>query len=88
MIDEMGGGWYNKGRCLRFWSIILSDNKLLLQNILSLWQVTAILNSKDVFTPHSDIAWAMNSYEIYERLDALDPYSVKDLLTVHSIIKR
>ena len=51
------------------------------QNTLSLEQVTAVLNGKRVLAPPKDIAEVKNAYEIYERLDELDPYSVDDLLT-------
>ena len=50
------------------------------QNTLSLEQVTAVLNGKRVLAPPKDIAEVKNAYEIYERLDELDPYSVDDLL--------
>lgn len=58
------------------------------QNALSLAQVTAVLNGKHVLAPPKDIAEVKNAYEIYERLDELDPYSVDDLLTAHSIMTR
>ena len=58
------------------------------QNTLSLAQVTAVLNGKHVLAPPKDIAEVKNAYEIYERLDELDPYSVDDLLTAHSIMTR
>lgn len=58
------------------------------QNTLSLEQVTAVLNGKHVLAPPKDIAEVKNSYEIYERLDELDPYSVDDLLTAHGIMTR
>ena len=58
------------------------------QNTLSLEQVTAILNGKHVLAPPKDIAEVKNAYEIYGRLDELDPYSVDDLLTAHSIMTR
>ena len=58
------------------------------QNTLSLEQVTAVLNGKHVLAPPKDIAEVKNAYEIYERLDALDPYSVDDLLTAHGIMTR
>lgn len=58
------------------------------QNTLSLEQVTAILNGKQVLTPPKDIAEVKNAYEIYERLEELDPYSVDDLLTAHGIMTR
>ena len=58
------------------------------QNTLSLEQVTAVLNGKCVLAPPKDIAEVKNAYEIYERLDVLDPYSVDDLLTAHGIMTR
>lgn len=58
------------------------------QNTLTLDQVTAVLNGKQVLAPPKDIAEVKNAYEIYERLDELDPYSVDDLLTAHSIMTR
>ena len=58
------------------------------QNTLSLEQVTAVLNGKYVLAPPKDIAEVKNAYEIYERLDELDPYSVGDLLTAHAIMTR
>lgn len=58
------------------------------QNTLSLEQVTAVLNGKHVLAPPKDIVEVKNAYEIYERLDELDPYSVKDLLTAHGIMTR
>ena len=58
------------------------------QNTLSLEQVTAVLNGKQVLASPKDIAEVKNAYEIYERLDELDPYSVDDLLTAHGIMTR
>ena len=58
------------------------------QNTLSLEQVTAVLNGKTVIAPPKDIAEVKNAYEIYERLDELNPFSVDDLLTAHSIMTR
>ena len=58
------------------------------QNTLSLEQVTAVLNGRHVLAPPKDIAEVRNAYEIYERLDELDPYSVDDLLTAHGIMMR
>lgn len=58
------------------------------QNTLSLEQVTAVLNGRHVLAPPKDIAEVKNAYEIYERLDELDPYSVDDLLTAHGIMTR
>lgn len=58
------------------------------QNTLSLEQVTAVLNGKYVLAPPKDIAEVKNAYEIYDRLEELDPYSVDDLLTAHGIMTR
>lgn len=58
------------------------------QNTLSLEQVTAVLNGKQVLAPPKDIAEVKNAYEIYERLDELNPYSVDDLLTAHGVMTR
>ena len=58
------------------------------QNTLTLEQVTAVLNGKQVLAPPKDIAEVKNAYEIYERLDELDPYSVDYLLTAHGIMTR
>lgn len=58
------------------------------QNTLSLEQVTAVLNGKRVLAPPKDIAEVKNAYEVYERLDELDPYSVDDLLCAHGIMTR
>lgn len=58
------------------------------QNTLSLEQVTAVLNGKHVLAPLKDIAEVKNAYEIYERLDELDPYNVEDLLAAHGIMTR
>lgn len=56
------------------------------QNTLTLEQVTAVLNGKQVLASPKDIAEVKNAYEIYERLDELDPHSVDDLLTAHSVM--
>lgn len=58
------------------------------QNTLSLEQVTAVLNGKQVLAPPRDVAEVKNAYEIYERLDELDPYSVEALLLAHGIMTR
>ena len=58
------------------------------QNTLSLEQVTAVLNGKRVLAPPRDIAEVQNAYEIYDRLDELDPYSVDGLLLAHGIMTR
>ncbi len=66
----------------------IHDSLAIEQNTLSLEQVTAILNGKHILAPPKDIAEVKNAYEIYERLDELDPYSVDNLLTAHGIMTR
>lgn len=56
------------------------------QNTLSLEQVTAVLNGKHVLAPPKDIAEVQNAFEIYERMDTLDPYCMDDLLKAHGIM--
>ena len=51
-------------------------------------QVTAVLNGKHIIAPPKDITEVKNSYEIYELLDTLDPYSINDLLKAHSVMMR
>ena len=58
------------------------------QNTLSLEQVTAVLNGKQVIAPPKDIAEVKNAYEIYEMMDSLNPYSVDDLLNAHAVMTR
>ena len=58
------------------------------QNTLSIEQVTAVINGKRVIAPLKDIAEVKNAYDIYERMDELDPYSVDDLLMAHGIMMR
>lgn len=58
------------------------------QNTLSLEQVTAVLNGKQILASPKDIAEVKNAYEIYEWLEELNPYSVDDLLTAHGIMTR
>lgn len=58
------------------------------QNTLSLDQVTAVLNGKRVLAPPKDVAEVKNAYEIYDRMEELDPFSVDDLLTAHGIMTR
>ncbi len=58
------------------------------QNTLSLEQVTAVINGKHVLAPPKDIAEVQNAYEIYDRLNELDPYDVDHLLTAHRIMTR
>lgn len=56
------------------------------QNTLTLDQVTDVIDGKTVLGPPQDIREAKNAYEAYERVSALDPYSVKNLLLAHKIM--
>lgn len=58
------------------------------QNTLTLDQVTAVLDGKRVLAPPKDIAEVRNAFEIYDRLEELDPYSVDGLLTAHGVMMR
>ena len=58
------------------------------QNTLNLEQVTAVINGKHVLAPPKDIAEVQNAFEIYEHMDALNPYSIDDLLTAHGVLTR
>ena len=58
------------------------------QNTLSLDQVTAVVSGKRVLAPPKDIAKVQNAFEIYDRLDELNPYSIDDLLTAHAVMVR
>ncbi len=58
------------------------------QNTLNIEQVTAVLAGKRIIAPPKDIAEVKNAYEIYDCMESLNPYSVDDLLTAHSIMVR
>lgn len=58
------------------------------QNTLSLDQVTAVIEGKRVFGPPKDIQEVKNAFEAYERMSALDPLSLDDLLTAHRLMMR
>lgn len=58
------------------------------QNTLSIEQITAVLDGKRIIAPPKDIAEVKNAYEIYERMDELDPYCVDALLTAHGVMMR
>lgn len=58
------------------------------QNTLSLEQVTAVIAGKRIIAPPKDIAEVKNAFEIYEMAEALDPYSIDDLLAAHRVMTR
>ena len=56
------------------------------QNTLTLEQVSDVIGGKRVLGPPQDIREVKNAYEVYERMSALDPYNVKNLLLAHRIM--
>ena len=56
------------------------------QNTLTIDQVTDVINGKRVLAPPADIKEVQNAYEIYNRLDALNPLSMDDLLVAHEVM--
>lgn len=58
------------------------------QNTLTLEQVTAVLEGRRVLAPPRDIAEVRNAFEIYERLESMDPFSIDELLAAHGVMMR
>ena len=58
------------------------------QDTLSREQVGAVLNGKHVLASPETITAVKNAYEIYEKLDQLNPYNLDDLLMAHNIMTR
>ena len=58
------------------------------QNVLTLEQVTAVLDGRPVIAPPKDIEEVRNAYEIYEYLDRLNPTDTEDLLKAHGVMMR
>ena len=58
------------------------------QNILSLDQITAVLNGKRVIAPPKNIAETKNAYKVYKMMDSPDSYSVDALLDAHGVMTR
>ncbi|MCM1048348.1 MAG: Fic family protein [Clostridiales bacterium] len=56
------------------------------QNTLTLEQVTDVINGKRILGPPQDIREVKNAYEVYERISAFNPYSIKNLLLAHKIM--
>ncbi len=56
------------------------------QNTLTLEQVTDVIDGKTVLGPPQEIREVRNAYEAYERVSALDPYNIKNLLLAHKIM--
>ena len=56
------------------------------QNTLTLEQVTDVIDGKKVLAPPQEIKEVKNAYEIYEKLDLLNPNSLDDLLLAHGVM--
>lgn len=54
--------------------------------ILSLEQVTDVLNGKRVLGPQDDIIAVKNAFAVYKMLPELDPFSLDDLKTAHGVM--
>ena len=55
-------------------------------NQLSLFQVEAVINGKNVIGEQKDIQEVKNAYKAYEEIDNVNPYSVDDLKKIHGIL--
>ncbi len=55
-------------------------------NILSVEQVTAILENKRVLAPKKDIQEVKNTIEVYNNIKKMDPFSLSSFLKVHKIL--
>ena len=58
------------------------------QNMLSLDQVTDVIDGKRVLGPPKDIREVKNAYDAYEQMGRLDPLSQEDLLLAHRLMMR
>ncbi len=57
-------------------------------NTLSIDHITAIINNKKIAGPKNDILEVMNAIEVYEKLDQLQPDSLKTFLAAHHILMK
>ena len=57
-------------------------------NSLSLGQVRAVINGKTVLGEQREIQEVKNAFAAYERMDEIDPYSIRDLKRFHGIMTR
>lgn len=55
-------------------------------NTLSIEQISDVINGKKVLGPQKDIIEVHNAFNAYEEVSKIDPYSIKDLLKIHSIM--
>lgn len=56
------------------------------QNTLTIEQVSDIIDGKRILAPPQDIREVKNAFEIYEKLQFLNPYSLEDLLKAHRVM--
>lgn len=57
-------------------------------NSLSLGQVRDVINGKTVLGEQREIQEVKNAFAAYERMDEIDPYSIRDLKRFHGIMTR
>lgn len=57
-------------------------------NSLSLDSVRDVLNERQVIGPAKEIQEAKNAFAAYDQIDAVDPYSLDDLLRLHGVMTR
>lgn len=55
-------------------------------NSLSLDEVKSVISGKTVIGPQKEIQEVRNAYQAYEKLGHFDPYSLDDLMTMHSVM--
>lgn len=57
-------------------------------NSLSLGQVRDVINGKTVLGEQREIREVKNAYAAYDKISEIDPYSIKDLKKLHSIMTK
>lgn len=57
-------------------------------NSLSLDSVRDVLNDREVIGPAREIQEVKNAFAAYDQIDAVDPYSLDDLLRLHGVMTR
>ena len=57
-------------------------------NSLSLDSVRDVLNNREVIGPAKEIQEVKNAFAAYDQIDAVDPYSLDDLLRLHGVMTR
>lgn len=55
-------------------------------NTLTEEQITALLENKKILAPKKDILEVQNAINVYEQLNTLQPYQLKDLEKAHSLL--